>query len=379
MVTPLASVAIRGFRSIADLDLPLTSDVTLLIGANGSGKSNIVDAFELLGRTMDSALQAAVITSGGFGQLLHRGITGTAHNDIELSAWGMPNAVSGGHTISNGYKMRLAAAPDDRALLNETTYSHRSDYAEPFDNQYGPRFETVLPEIREEHAANGYLLEILTGCRVFHFDDTSADAPPLQRADVADGLSLHSNARNLAAVLLRTRQWHPEAYGRIRRSIQVAAPFFRDFILEPDGGTVLLRWQEQGIDGTFSGSALSSGTLRFICLATLLQQPSPPATIVLDEPELGLHPAAIRQLAELFRLVGRDHRVIAATQSISLLECFSVDEIAIVERVNGTTTLERPKAARLEAWLEEYSLGDLWEMNLLGGQPRPAAANRRTW
>ncbi len=182
-------------------------------------------------------------------------------------------------------------------------------------------------------------------------------------------ISLRSDAANLAAVLLGIQAEDPLRYQRIIRSVQTVAPFFDDFVLKPVNGSVVLRWREKGLDGVFSGAALSSGTLRFICLAALLQQPSPPATIVLDEPELGLHPFAIHQLADLMHEAAQHRRIVAATQSVTLLGQFSIDEVVIVDRVEGATSAQRPNREHLAAWLDDYSLGELWEMNLLGGRP----------
>ncbi|ROQ65098.1 putative ATPase [Rathayibacter sp. PhB152] len=373
MSAPLASITVAGFRSIESITLDLSSSVTLLIGANGAGKSNIVDAFELLGYTVDGKLGDHVLRSGGFAQMLHRS-TGPASADaIVIDAWGGWNG-----PYRNGYRMRLTSGPDDSALLEETTFTHRHDYEQPYDNRLGLSRESRLTARAHDHSANQYLLDILSGCRVFHFDDTSPSAAPLRFVDVADSESLHSDARNLAAVLLDMKLNHLARYEQVRRSVRNVAPFFDDFVLKPEGGRVLLRWSERGLDGVFSGAALSSGTLRFACLAALLQQPRPPATIVLDEPELGLHPAAIHQLADLMRRTETGRRIVAATQSVTLLGQFTLADIAVVERDNGSTVVHRPDREILEVWLADYSVGELWEMNLLGGRPGSKVTVART-
>ncbi|TDX81213.1 putative ATPase [Rathayibacter sp. PhB151] len=373
MSAPLASITVAGFRSIESITLDLSSSVTLLIGANGAGKSNIVDAFELLGYTVDGKLGDHVLRSGGFAQMLHRS-TGPASADaIVIDAWGSWNG-----PYRNGYRMRLTSGPDDSALLEETTFTHRHDYEQPYDNRLGLSRESRLTARAHDHSANQYLLDILSGCRVFHFDDTSPSAAPLRFVDVADSESLHSDARNLAAVLLDMKLNHLARYEQVRRSVRNVAPFFDDFVLKPEGGRVLLRWSERGLDGVFSGAALSSGTLRFACLAALLQQPRPPATIVLDEPELGLHPAAIHQLADLMRRTETGRRIVAATQSVTLLGQFTLADIAVVERDNGSTVVHRPDREILEVWLADYSVGELWEMNLLGGRPGSKVTVART-
>lgn len=376
MTAPLASIEISGFRSIEHVALPLNSPVTLLVGANGSGKSNLIAAFELLGRIVDGSFQEELLRRGGLAAQLHRSPTGADARQVEMSVWGETRRDWHGDEIRNGYKVQLQAASDDAALLLETTRTHKVDlYQEPYERRLQAGRESRLEEAAALHVANQYVLDVLTGCRVFHFDDTSLNAPPLLRASTADGESLHDDAANLAAVLLSIKTNHPHRYHRIVRSIRAVAPFFDDFVLRPTGDFVLLRWREKGLDNVFSGATLSSGTLRFICLAVLLQQPDPPATIVLDEPELGLHPFAIHQLADLMREAAAHRRIVAATQSVTLLGQFAIEDIAVVDRAGGQTTVTRPDAEQLTAWLEDYSLGELWEMNLLGGRPQPAVSS----
>ncbi|QKS14104.1 AAA family ATPase [Curtobacterium sp. Csp1] len=368
MTTPLRSISIQGFRSIESLTLDLSGPITLLIGANGAGKSNLVDAFELLGYAVDGRISKHIAKLGGISQLVHRGPGRPSSDSIDLQIWG-DWVESARGAIRNGYALRLEPAADDSAILTETTFLHRDSYQRPYSNSLGVSRDGRLKERISDHVSHEYLFDVLSGCRVFHFDDTSVSAPPLRRVDVADGEMLHDDARNLAAVLLEMRENSSRQYDQVVRSVRNIAPFFDDFVLRPRGDTVLLRWRERGLDDVLSGSALSSGTLRFICLAVLLQQPRKPSTIILDEPELGLHPAAIHQLAALFRNLGPEHRLIAATQSVTLLGQFGLSEVAVVERSAGSTVVMRPNESELQNWLQDYSVGELWEMNLLGGRP----------
>lgn len=363
---PLRSLQVRGFASIESLTLDLSSEITLLVGANGTGKSNVVGAFELLGRIVDRQLNEYLLRTGGFNRHLYRGKgQSPAAEMIEITAWG------GWHNgLSNGYRAQVLPSADDRAIVSETTYFHDQQYDRPHSDALGISSESQLREQARRSARDRYVLDVLTGCRVFHFDDTSPDAPPKRQSDVADALSLHPDARNLASVLFAMRVDHSQSYARLVRAVQTVAPFFDDFELKEVNGHVLLRWREKGIDDVFSADALSDGTLRFICLAALLLQPTPPATIVLDEPELGLHPFAIHQLAALLRRAAEGHRIVAATQSVTLLEQFTVDDVAVVERSSRGTVVQRPEREALDEWLEDYSLGELWEKNVLGGRPQ---------
>jgi predicted ATPase len=220
------------------------------------------------------------------------------------------------------------------------------------------------------------VVDILHGCRVFHFHDTSANAPVKRHVSTADNLTLRDDAGNLAAVLLALRDEEPSSYRRIVGAIRQVAPFFRDFVLLPEkNDSIRLRWREADSDAVFSANQMSDGTLRFICLATLLLQPTLPALVVLDEPELGLHPYAIVQLAGLLRQAGTRSQVLIATQSVTLMNQFAVDDLIVVERHRGESRFTRPDRGRLEKWLHEYSLGELWEKNLIGGRPGDTGAD----
>ena len=373
----LRSVRIAGLTSIDELTLELSTPVTVLIGPNGSGKSNVVGALELLGRIIDGQLQDTIVRRGGFANILHRSRRpGESAEQVSITVWGEET-----DRLANGYEVVLHQAIDDRAILSEKVFIHdRENYPRPYDRDLG-----LSPESRLRLAAGDenqriagiakHVVPILTACRVFHFHDTSADAPVKRRVDDADNLTLAPDARNLAPLLARLRIENLVRYQRIIRAIRTVAPFFDDFVLEPEAGRMRLRWQEKGLDDVFSADGLSDGTLRFICLAVLLLQPECPGTIVLDEPELGLHPFAINQLANLIRRAAVDGRkVVLATQSVTLLSHFEAGEVAVVERGAHGTQVSRLDPARLSEWLADYSLGELWEKNLLGGRPRPDSA-----
>ena len=208
---------------------------------------------------------------------------------------------------------------------------------------------------------------------VYHFHDTSATAKIKFPGDIEDNVELRDDASNLAAFLYLLRERHPAHYQKIVRSIQLVAPFFDNFDLKPsrlNPEKIRLEWREKGSDAYFNAHALSDGTLRFMCLATLLQMPDPPATILIDEPELGLHPYAITLLAALLRSAATHTQVIVSTQSVTLVNQFKPDDLVVVERQDNQSVFRRPDAQALAEWLEDYSVGELWEKNLLGGRPR---------
>ncbi|WP_167146766.1 AAA family ATPase [Actinomyces sp. ZJ308] len=376
MTAVLGRLTVEGFRSIRHVELDLTTDVTVLIGANGSGKSNLVSALELVSRIWDDSFQEYLRRHGGVSNLFFQDDEGTAER-ILITLLSEFNA----EDKRNGYQVALT--PDEisgsgQAELHEQLlFQAGRQWQRPYDEDLGFGTQSRVRRIVESQNPGKlrnfarYVRPILEGCRVFHFDDVSDNAPVKGWSTVGDDLALRSDAENIAAYLLRVRQEYPENYRQIVSAVQRAAPFFDDFVLRPDPSErIRLRWKQRGLDRTFLAREASDGTLRFICLATLLLGPDLPATVVLDEPELGLHPSAIGLLAEMARVAGRNGRkVILATQSVPLLSHFDLEEIVVLDRVDGSTQATRPDREALEGFLEDYSTGSLWEMNLLGGRP----------
>ena len=180
----------------------------------------------------------------------------------------------------------------------------------------------------------------------------------------------------MAPFLYYLREKHESSYSLIRRTVQRVAPFFDDFALAPqqlNEDKIRLEWRHKGTDAHFDAASLSDGSLRFIALATLLLQPESlrPSVILLDEPELGLHPYAITMLASLLKQAATQTQIILATQSPFLLDHFEPGDVLVADRVNGRTQLTRLDTASLETWLQDYSLGQLWEKNEIGGRPAP--------
>jgi predicted ATPase len=354
----LKSVVVEGFTSIRSAALTL-NDVNVLVGANGAGKSNFIRALSVLGRIVDNELGLFVGLSGGANALLNAGRTPSRLIRLEVES------------AVGGYSARLIPAAGDTLIFSdETIWRHDTGVTAELGRGHRETMLTVPePLWGPEEAA---LVETLQGCRVFHFHDTSRDAPVKQQGYTADNRSLHSDAGNLAAVMLRLRAGDRGRYQRIVRMVKQVAPFFRDFVLEPElaPDRVRLRWQQEGSDTVLPADALSDGTLRFICLATLLGQAELPGLIILDEPELGLHPFAIVQLAAMLRAASRESQVLLATQSVTLMNQFELSDLIVVERRDGASVFERPDPDRLGEWLADYSLGELWEKNMLGGRPQ---------
>jgi predicted ATPase len=355
----LSSVAVKGFTSIRSAALTL-NDLNVLVGANGAGKSNFIRALGMLGRIVDSELGFFVGRSGGANALLNadKSVPRLIRLEVEADA--------------GRYIAELVPAAGDVLIFSEETIWPRD--TEVVTSLGRGQRETALTSTEPLWVPGAApLVETLRGCRVFHFHDTSLGAPVKQQGYIADNQALHPDAGNLAAVMLRLRDGDHARYQRIVRTIKQVAPFFRDFVLEPElaADRVQLRWQQEGSDTVFPPDAFSDGTLRFICLATLLGQPELPGLIILDEPELGLHPFAIVQLAGMLRAASLESQVLIATQSVTLMNQFELDDLIVVGRQDGSSVFDRPAPEHLGEWLADYSLGELWEKNMLGGRPTP--------
>lgn len=354
----LESIEIEGFLSISTASVPLRA-LNVLIGANGAGKSNFIAAFELLGRLVDQDLRLFVGRRGGASALLNV-TSGAKRVKFDLRGQRL------------GYRAVLVPAAGDKFVFeNEAVLLQHGDDIEYQADTIGVGDDetSLTTAVRQERSAVTYVRELLTACKVYHFHDTSQVAAVKQFAPTADNIALRGDAGNLAAVLLSLKTSDRATYHRITRAVAQVAPFFRDFVLEPENDSIRLRWRQRDSDVVFSANQLADGTLRFMCLATLLLQPTLPKLVVLDEPELGLHPYAIVQLADLLRQAAARSQVLLATQSVTLINQFELADLIVVEGGRDGSTFERPSADRLSAWLDEYSLGDLWEKNLIGGRP----------
>ncbi|HCK64736.1 MAG TPA: chromosome segregation protein SMC [Anaerolineae bacterium] len=367
MKTPLKTISIKGYKSIRELDnFPLTS-LNILIGANGSGKTNFISAFKLINQIVEENLQVFISQQGGADNLLYFGRKTTESLQIDLEFG------------NNGYSCNLLSATGDTLIFESEgiSFHDKSRFPQPYyEGLGGGHRETRLLEISrgiQHMTIADHVLHALQSWRVYHFHDTSAGAKVKQSGNLNDNSVLRSDAANLAAFLYLLRETKEPFYRKIISTIRLVAPFFDDFNLRPNPlnpETIQLEWREIGSDAYFNANVLSDGTLRFMCLATLLLQPELPSTILIDEPELGLHPYAITVLASLLRSAAKETQVIVSTQSVPLVNQFSPEDIVVVDRLNQQSTFRRLNENELEDWIEDYGLGDLWEKNVIGGRPR---------
>jgi len=365
---PLDTITIRGFKSIASIEKLALGSINLVVGPNGSGKSNFIGVFSFLHAIREGHLRDYVIKAGGADKVLHFGAKVTPRLEIHISFQGEKGQ----------YRIVLGATDDDQ-LYPQAEAVYFWDKARYPDRPYSESLRAKGVEAGISNPNLGsktgrYVRDHLDRWRLYHFHDTSASSPMKTTADLNDNDYLRPDGSNLAAFLYFLAEKHGESYSLIRRAVQRVAPFFDDFHLRPqalNSDKIRLEWRHKGTEAYFAASSLSDGTLRFIGLATLFLQPQAlrPSVILVDEPELGLHPYAITLLASLIKQASIGTQIILSTQSPLLLDHFQPEDVLVADRVDGSTQLTRLESARLETWLERYSLGQLWEKNELGGRP----------
>lgn len=356
----LSRISISGFKSIKKCDIEF-GKVNVLIGSNGAGKSNFISAFALLQNILLQNLQVSVAQSG-MNSLFYNGRKVTEEITFEVFFG------------NNSYGFVLIPTDDNRLIFKKEYFG----YHDSWENE-----SNVSRGSAESHWKTGagnnldqYVIPILEkqNWRVYHFQDTSRSAKVKQEHNISNNKVLMNDAGNLAAFLYRLKGNFKKNYEEIIHTIRLIAPYFSDFVLEPKEGNkeqIVLKWQQKDCEDVFNASQLSDGTLRFICLTTLLLQPHElqPATIIVDEPELGLHPYAITIFAEMVRQLSYEKQIIISTQSVEMLNEFDVEDIIVVDRGENGSEFKRLKEEELEVWMEEdYALGDLWKKNILGGR-----------
>lgn len=364
MTTPLLKrIQIKGFKSIKKLDLEM-KPINILIGANGAGKSNFISLFTFLRNLAEGRLQTYVEQNGYANTFFHFGskVTPSINMGLEIGA--------------NGYYAEFVHGEANDALVFNREYCTFSGSIKNFYIKGVMGESGLLPGGEADSMyVRDYTRNYLNSCLVYHFHDTSRTAQFKQAQKVTSNAFLENNAANIAPFLYYLKENEPESYQEIVITLQTIAPFFHDFYLKPQGKegdqSVLLRWLHKEHEAPFSANQLSDGTARFICLATLLLQPEKlrPRTIVLDEPELGLHPAALEVLSEIIKATASETQIVCSTQSATFANFFAPEDFIVVNQTKGVSEFQRLESEKLQHWLEDYQMGDIWMKNLIGGRP----------
>lgn len=354
-------LTIKGFKSIRHLDNFELRNLNVLIGANGVGKSNFISYFQMLGELVNQRLQIWTSQQGSADRILSFGIKETTELESFIRFW------------LTGYEFKLSPTADEKfVFLSERSFWFGSpeDWSNPLGNGH---MEAKIKDSRVDLDKSCY--DSISRWKTYHFHDTSQTASVKRLRPLHDSQYLRPDAANLAAFLYRLRNSSTKEYQQIVKVVRLVIPFFDDFELIPQSlpngeEQIRLLWRQKNSDYPLWPSQLSDGSLRLICLATALLQPNPPKTIIIDEPELGLHPYAITLLGSLIRSASENIQIIISTQSVALVNEFAIEDLVIVESEEGATVFKRLQPADFQTWLEDYSTGELWEKNVLGERPQ---------
>ena len=363
----IENVIIKNFKSIRDLELPLTN-LNVLIGSNGVGKSNFISFFEMAKAIFEQRFGSYTLEKGGIDNLLYRG------RKISKEIYGLMDFKN-----TNAFFFTLKPAQSNKGYIDNTGdfFNKRGESTKDYLGQWHRTFwDSAVEEsnlMGKMYGRAYYLNSYLRSFTVYHFHDTSSSSPMRGQCEINDNSFLRDNGSNLAAYLYMLKQTDEKAFRLIEGTIHSIAPYFKRFNLRPDPVTpskISLEWEEVNSDMYLNGYSFSDGTIRFIALATLLLQSKLPEVIIIDEPELGLHPAAINKLAALIKRASKSSQIILSTQSTNLVNCFEPENIIVVDREDEQTVFKRLNSADLSVWMDEYnySISDMWETNLIGGQ-----------
>lgn len=362
----LERLKLSGYKSIREADLEFTR-LNVLIGANSAGKSNLVSFFSLLPMALDAKLDNYVGRHGGPSALLHFGAKKTS----EIVVAATLRTMAGTGVLHQRLAFR---APD--SLYYSSNHAGTPPGVDRSNEAIIDDLCAVVKKSGEGHPGHLIYDGLKDGVSTYHLVDTSLTSPIRTEGYIEDNKRLSSNGANLAAVLYRYRKTNEKVYRRIRSTVRKIVPSFDDFVLEPrelNSRNILLNWRQLGQDYLFGPHQFSDGALRAIALITVFQQPEGelPNLIVVDEPELGLHPDAMLIIAGLMRAASSHTQVLLATQSPTFLDHFHPEEVIVAEEKEQASHYRRVTADELQEWLQQYSLGELWQKNVLGGGPMP--------
>lgn len=361
-MNPLNKITIKGFKSIRSLEDFELQDLNVLIGGNGAGKSNFIEFFRMLFAMMkQDGLRQFV--AGNADAYLFGGPKTTAAIEIKMRLG------------DNGYDFELSPTEDGFFLINNERrhYYPRGTTRNLGSGHFSPEIlhDKDNPGLQSPRGASWYTYNAICSWKIYHIHDTSPESGVRRYHDQGHNEALFVDAANVAPYLLALQTDHLSIYTEILNAVRVVIPFFDEFILKPNAQeNVRLDWRQKGLrDYPMRPSHLSDGSIRFICLATALLQPNPPSTIIIDEPELGLHPEAIGMLSELIQDAAKRTQVVVATQSAALINHFSIEDIIVFNRRDGQSTFERLIESDFTVWLEDYSVGELWAKNVIAAGP----------
>ena len=372
----ISRIKLSGFKSIKSAELEF-DNLNVLIGANGSGKSNFISFFQMLDFFLGDkdGLAEYVGRNGGSRALMYFGNIVTKSIEAEMTF----NTDAG----TNKYSVELGDQiggklffRDERVTFNSIKHTTPPT---PIPLGSGGSYSRLLQVSENDEDYTKSQIRTIEAIRnimrkwCFHqFHNTAKDTYIRSAIHVNDNSYLRSDGGNLAAFLNMLQNRFPNVFFSIVDTIKQIAPFIDKLVLKEEYASphVQIKWSEkQQADYLLDASQMSDGTIRALALVTLLMQPKRPPLICIDEPELGLHPEAILIIGDLIKIASEDTQIILSTQSSKLIDCFEPQDIVVVNRSESGTRFNRLDYEKYRVWLDEYSISETWDTNVIGGRP----------
>jgi predicted ATPase len=363
------SISIKGYKSIKSLVDFKPSTINVFIGQNGAGKSNFIGFFKFLSNMLSGTGNLAEYTA------IHGGASALLHYGADITPQIVANIGLKTSAGLNEYKFKLTHASSDTFIYSEEQFRFKANQISGDPNWYdlgAGHKESALIHAESTGKTQGTIKSLLQQLITYQFHNTTFNSPIRNiKSSIQNGWFLEEDASNLPAVLLDLSINKPAIYQKIISILKQVIPFFDDFVLIDQYGKTYLRWKEQGYNYTFVATQASDGMLRLMALVTLLCLPPErlPKVMFIDEPELGLHPSAVKTICELVYGASEHCQIFIATQDADMLNEFEPEDIVVVNRKDKESELVRLKSEDLQEWIGTYSLSDLWHQNIIGGRP----------
>jgi predicted ATPase len=353
----IRTLRLSGWRSIVDETIEL-GPLNVVVGGNGSGKSNLLSVFRVLNAMIGGRLQSLFAADRAVDDAtddwIHHGVNRAKAIAVSL--------VLQTRTGVSTYGAAWERAGDGRMpFVDERIGFMRDGREEPYQRLLGDgHLETQLSDVsnRGDHTAR-VIHNFLARSRFYSFSDLSADSLVRRPCPVQQNRFLAPNGQNAAAVLWRYQREHPDVFERIEAVVRQAFPEIQSILprLSPDGKLVSIDWKRRGTGNRFSLHTVSNGAILFLLMAMLTCQPSAelPLIMAIEEPELGLSPRGIDQLAELMRQASQECQILVTTHSPYLVDACDTEHVIVASQQNHQSQFRRLSDTALEAWLDEYT------------------------
>jgi len=372
-------ITINGYRRLYNTELRMRP-LSVMIGENGAGKTSLLEVFSLLADSAKGKLQQSMSRLGGIQELL------TIEKSKKIS-FGLSILGSDKHPIY--YDVSLQPKGNSYEISSEKLYQKDQsfDYIQStgtsikYYNSETKRYitpnwahsylETSLSQVPKMYEISEIFRTHMASCQYYSANALSLghDAPirlPQKMQPVTDP---GKNGEYLVSCLYHLRETSPELYEAIEDTLCTAFPGFKKLNFPPVAtGTIAMTWTDKNYSIPLYSSQLSEGMLRFLWLVTILYCSESNSITLVDEPEVSLHPQLLCILSDIFREVSRKTHLFIATHSCRLIRFMHPSEVIVIDSENGQSQLKWADNLRLDNWLNEYNLDELWTMGRLGGK-----------